>query len=188
MEYRLSVDRQHLLQGLRMFKQVPRKAQQHDRAILGFDGRFLTVEAHDKIFLAHAVGAWPGNASVSATLVHALVDNLPAGDPIVVACDGEHVQFGPVKVGCRWQPVSSSLLEVPARREWIESLALKYTLPRGRIIAEGLGSEVTAAERKLDTLIRRVAKSLAPFGVTTADVQDLVERRLAERYARRWPP
>jgi hypothetical protein len=181
MDYRLSVDRQHLLQGLRIFKKAPRKAQQRDRAILGFDGRYLTVEAHDKVFLAHAVGAWPGNASVSATLVHALVDNLPAGDPLIVTCDGEHVTFGPVKVGCRWQPLSSSLLEVPARREWIESLALKYTLPRGRIIAEGLGSEVAAAERKLDALIRRAAKSLAPFGVTTVDVQDLVERRLQER-------
>ena len=66
MDYRLSVDRDHLLQGLRMFKKAPRKAQQRDRAILGFDGRYLTVEAHEKVFLAHAVGAWPGNASVSA--------------------------------------------------------------------------------------------------------------------------
>jgi hypothetical protein len=185
MEYRLSVDRQHLLRGLEIFKRSLRKVSRPEGAILGFDGRYLTIEARNVAVLAQAVGAWPGNAHVSATLVRALIKAPPPSDPLIVTCDGQHVRFGPVKVGCTWQPVSSSLLEVPSRREWIESLALKYTLPRGRIIAEGLGSEVAAAERKLDALVRRVAKSLAPFGITTADVQELVERRLAERYARR---
>jgi hypothetical protein len=31
--------------------------------------------------------------------------------------------------------------------------------------------------------MRRVAKTLAPMGVTLAEVETLVERRLAERYA-----
>ena len=32
-------------------------------------------------------------------------------------------------------------------------------------------------------LIARVAKSLAPFGVTAGDIENLVEHRLEERYA-----
>jgi hypothetical protein len=58
-------------------------------------------------------------------------------------------------------------------------------MPRGRIVAEGLGSEVKAAERKLNALVRRVARCFAPFGVTAPDLHDLVERRLEERYGLR---
>ena len=55
-------------------------------------------------------------------------------------------------------------------------------MPRGRIIAEGRGPEVRAAERRLGAIVRRVAKTLTPTGVTLADLEALVERRLAERY------
>ena len=183
MDYRLAVDRQHLVQGLKLVGKGVRRVQRASRAIVGFDGKYLTMEAGSVTFLAQAVGAWPGNAIVSATLVHALAAAPPVDDPVIVACDGAQLHFGPLKVACQWQPVSNSLLAVPVRREWIESLALKYTLPGGRIVAEGLGSEVRAAEQKLSALVKRVAKSLAPFGVAVGDVQALVERRLEERYA-----
>jgi len=182
MDYRLSVDRANLIRGLTLVRKTVRRVRRAGQAIIGFDGTYLTVEAGIVTFLAHAIGAWPGNAIVNDSLVHALAAVPPINDPIIVTCDGEQLHFGPLKVACKWQPVSSLLLEVPARREWIESLALKYTLPRGRIIAEGLGSEVAAAERKFTALVRRIAKSLAPMGVTAADIEALVERRMAERY------
>ena len=188
MDYRLSVDRGHLIQGLKLVKKTVRRVRRAGPATIGFDGTYLTVEANVVTFLAHAVGAWPGNAIVNDSLVHALAAVPPVDDPVIVTCDGEQLHFGPLKVTCKWQPVSSSLLAVPVQREWIESLALKYTLPRGRIIAQGLGAELNAAERRLATLIRRVAKSLAPLGVTVSDVEALVDRRLAERYAGRSPP
>lgn len=182
MDYRLSVDRQHVLQGLKLRKKAVRRVHRSDRAILSFDGSYLAVEANEATFAAHAIGVWPGNAIVSATLVDALAAAPPGADPIIVTCDGTHLQFGPLKVACKWQPVSAIVLERPRQPEWIEALALKYTLPRARINAEGRGSEVRAAERKLATLVRRVARSLAPIGVSVADVEALVERRLAERY------
>ena len=74
------------------------------------------------------------------------------------------------------------VLARPPQAEWLEGIALKYTMPRARIIAEGRGSEVKMAERKLTALVRRVAKALAPMGVTADDVTLLVERRLEERY------
>lgn len=188
MDYRLSVDRANLIRGLILVKKTVRRVRRAGQATIGFDGSYLSVEAGIVTFLAHAVGAWPGNAIVSDSLVHALAAAPPVDDPVIVTCDGEQLHFGPLKVGCRWQPVSSSLLAVPARREWIESLALKYTLPRGRIIAEGPGSELHAAERKLSAVVQRVAKSLAPLGVTVGDIEALVDRRLAERYAGRSPP
>ena len=114
--------------------------------------------------------------------MQALAKAPPVEDPVILTCDGEHLRFGPLKVACKWQPVSSTVLAQPRQAEWMEGLALKYTMPRGRIIAEGRGAEVRAAERKLDALLRRVAKSLAPMGVTAEDIEALVERRLEERY------
>jgi hypothetical protein len=114
--------------------------------------------------------------------VYALAKVPPPADPVIVTCDGERLQIGPVKVACKWQPVSSSLLTHPSQPEWLEGIALKYTMPRGRIIAEGRGPEVRAAERRLGAIVRRVAKTLTPTGVTLADLEALVERRLAERY------
>lgn len=46
----------------------------------------------------------------------------------------------------------------------------------------GLDKDVRAAEKKLDALVARVAKSLAPLGVTGEDVHALIERRLVERW------
>ena len=76
-----------------------------------------------------------GERGVSATLVQALAAAPPAEDPVVFTCDGEHLRFGALKVACKWQPVSSMVLAAPRQPEWIEALALKYTLPRARIIA-----------------------------------------------------
>jgi hypothetical protein len=159
-----------------------------EEATIGFDGSYLTVEAGIVTFFAHAIGTWPGSAIVSDSLVHALAAAPPADNPVTVTCDGEQLHFGPLKVACKWQPVSSSLLAVPARREWIESLALKYTLPWGHVIAEGLRSELKAAERERSARVQQVARSLAPLGVTVGDVEALVDRRLAERFAGRSPP
>ena len=181
MDYRLSVDRAHLVQGLRRLGKAARK-QKRVRAIIGFDGSYLTVEVGNFAFLAQATGAWPGNAEVAPAVVFALAEVPPIEDPVIVTCDGEHLHFGPIKAECKWQPVSTALLMQPRQAEWHEALALKYTLPRGRIIAEGRGAEIRVAERKLAATVRRVAKALAPMGVTVADVELLVDRRLAERY------
>ncbi|MEO6929553.1 MAG: hypothetical protein ABI190_10355, partial [Casimicrobiaceae bacterium] len=69
-----------------------------------------------------------------------------------------------------------------ARHERVETLALKYAMTRGRIIAEGLGGEILAAERKLAAQLKRVARILSPLGVTVEDLESVVERRLQERH------
>ena len=181
MQYQLNIDVRNLHLGLRIFR-APRKVQPRDRAILGFDGTNLTIEAFDQTILVRAEGIWPGNAQVSASLIKALIEVPPMDEQIAVCCDGHQVVFGSMKVACKWQPVSSVILARPSQPEWMEAIGLKYTLPRARIFAEGRISEVKAAERKLSALINRVAMALAPMGVTVADVEALVERRLEERY------
>ena len=179
--YELLVDRAHVIQGLQAFR-VPRKLRSGVRAVLGFDGSYLTVEAFDQMFVARATGVWPGNARVSATLIAVLKQAPPAGDPLLVRCDGERVSIGSMRVDCAWQPVSAALTSAPAASDWIAALGLSYSTARGRIVTGGSAKEVRDAERKLSQLIARVAKALAPLGVSAEDVRSLVETRLRERY------
>lgn len=183
MNYRLSIDRGHLLQGLRLFNKAMRRKHMADRAVFGFSGSYLTVDACEQAFVAQAFGVWPGKAIVSASTLFAMAQVPPDGDPIIVTCDGENFQIGTLKIPCKWQPVSMAILSHPARAEWIDALAMRYQIPRGHLIVERYGPELKQAERKLAALIRRVAKALEPLGVTTADIESLVERRMGERFA-----
>src|SRR5436309_2527983 len=149
MDYRLAVDRRHVVLALRLFERRLRRLKGHERAILGFDGSYFTIEARDTTAIAQAVGAWPGNANVSASLLVALCAMPPAEDPIIVTCDGERVQFGPVKLSCRWQPVSDQLRELPPAADWVRGLMLSYTRSRGMLVQQGLVKEVEASQRKL---------------------------------------
>ena len=177
----LFVERGHVLQGLRAFR-VPRKIRPRDRAIFGYDGAFLTVEAFDQMFVARATGTWPGNAGVAATLIAALISATPSGNPLRLRCNGMRVSIGNISVDCEWQPVSETLMAVPAARDWLASLALAFTLPRGKIITGGYVNEVADAERRLHQLLVRNAKSLAPLGVEVEDLRKLVVAKLQERF------
>ncbi len=62
------------------------------------------------------------------------------------------------------------LLDLPATRDWIQALAIRYTRSRGQIIREGLALEVREAERKLDALVARAARLPVPLGGPPGDV------------------
>ena len=129
-DYELLVDRTHVIQGLEGFR-IPRKPRTKERAVLGFDGSYLTVEALDQMFVARATGRWPGNARVGASLIAALKQATPAGDPLVVRCDGDRVSIGSMSVDCEWQPVSAGLTTTAPAADWVAALARRYSTPRG---------------------------------------------------------
>ena len=100
-----------------------------------------------------------------------------------VSCTGERLRLGSLTVACGWQPVSHTLLDLSAAPDWIETLSLKYRAPRAKIASGKYASLIKSAERKLDRLIAKAAKPLTPFGITAQDLRDLIEDRLARRYA-----
>lgn len=184
MEYELSVDLNDLREGLKKFT-ARQKIRPSDKAILGFDGRFFSIEALDVIIVAKAKGVWPGIARIGASVMIALAKVPPASGPVVVQIIGDRLKLGPLTVNCEWQPVSHTLLDLPSAPDWIETLSLKYRAPRSQIISKGWDKDIARAERKLTSLITKVGKSLTTFGVTEKDIRDLIERRMAERYTTR---
>lgn len=59
MEYQLTVDRYDLLQGLKQFK-TRRKIRPTRKRAIGFDGRFFSIEALDRVVVSKGDGIWPG--------------------------------------------------------------------------------------------------------------------------------
>jgi len=183
MEYQLSVDRYDLLEGLKKFRTRRRKFRSTERALIGFDGRFLSIEALDVVVVAKAEGVWPGVASAGVSLVVALAHSPPVGEPVRVTYVDQHLRIGTLTVGCDWQPTSHTLLRLQAAPDWIEALSLKYRGTRAQILARGYQVDIEKAERKLNRLVTRAYNLLAPLGVTQHDLRALIDDRLAKRYA-----
>ena len=187
MTYQLSVNGNDLRNGLVHFK-TRRKIKSYEKAVLAFDGRYLSIEALDKVLVAGADGIWPGIAYVTSGVVVAFASAPPAGDRVVFSCDGERVRLGSLTVGCKWQPVSHTLMRVDAVPDWIEALSLKYRVHRSEMVSGKHKAAIAEAETKLRKLIGQVAKKLAPLGITEGDLRSLVEERLVERYVEQQPP
>lgn len=185
MEFQLTVDRYDLLEGLKYFETRRKIRPTKKRATLAFDGRFFSIEALDRVIVCNASGTWPGLATVNANVVVALAVAPPSGDPVIVAYDGERLRIGSMTVGCTWQPVSYTLLEMPSTPDWIEALSLKYRARRSSVLAKGYDLAIEKAEKKLDKLIAKITKQLAPLGVKESDIRSLVDKRFTERYAGR---
>jgi hypothetical protein len=181
-DYRLSVDRRDLRYGVELLRQARKVRLSHGEAILGYDGECLTLEAGDKMSRAYATGSWPGNARTSAALFAALVKLSPDAGPVTLVCDGQHVDFDQFRFGCRWQPVAIVSRHLPPAHDWLQRLAISYTQSRSQIRASGLTADVHDAHDKLARLIARAAQTLVPLGIATADIQELVDRSLEERF------
>jgi hypothetical protein len=181
MEYQLVVDLHDLRAGLAKFR-TRRRAGPSDKAILGFDGRFFSIEALDNLFVCNAVGVWPGTATIGASTIVALAAVPPKTDPVTVKIGGDRLSIGSLSVNCKWQSVSQTLMKLPSVPDWVQALSLKYRATRGQIISDGLVKDIARAENNLAKLIRRVGETLSPLGVTETDLQELVDRRMAERH------
>lgn len=187
MDYQLAVERSDLLHGLEHFKPKRKKFKMRgsQKAVLGFDGHFFSIEALDRAIAAHAEGTWPGLAYISCNALLALAIAPPDGDPVIVRCDGHRLSVGSWNVTCEWQPASQTLMALPATPDWVEALSLKYRAARGYIVAGGYDKEIRKAEKELTKIIARVTKPLSPLGITEEDLRSLIETRLAERYGPR---
>jgi hypothetical protein len=183
MNYELKLDFLDVREGLKKFK-IPRKIRASAQAMLAFDGKFCSIEAFDVLIVARANGIWPGIARFSATAIAALAKFPPDSDPFVIRIAENKLSLGPVNIACEWQPVSHTLMNLPAAPDWIEALSLKYRASRSQILSAKANKTIAQAERKLEILIAKVGKSLQPLGVTKSDIKALIEMRLVERYVR----
>jgi hypothetical protein len=183
MAYRLAVDRRELVSGLRRF--IRAEVWPSQKAVIGFDGRFFSIKAANRVIVAHAHGTWPGLAFVRSNAIVAMALAPPDGEPVRVSCDGKRLRFGSFSVVCAWQPISITLLSLPGAPDWLEALSREYRAPRSQPCTDG-GTDlrVIKSEQQLARLVSRAAKTLAALGITEQDIRSLIESRLAQRHKR----
>lgn len=184
MAYRLAVDRRELVSGLRRF--IRAEVWPSQKAVIGFDGRFFSIKAANRVIVAHARGTWPGLAFVRSNAIVAMALAPPDGEPVRVSCDGKRLRFGSFSVVCAWQPISVTLLSLPGVPDWLEALSREYRAPRAQTCIDGGSTDVRVikSEQQLARLVSRAAKTLAALGVTEQDIRSLIESRLAQRHRR----
>jgi len=179
MTYALAVDRRELISGLRRF--IRAEVWPSQKAVVAFDGRFFSIRAANRVIVAHAQGIWPGAAYVRANVIVAMALAPPEGEPVRVSCDGKRLRFGSFAVICAWQPVSATLLSLPAAPDWLEALSREYRAGRRGLNGDAKTANGVRTEQELAKLIARAAKPLAALGITEADIRLLIEQRLSQR-------
>jgi hypothetical protein len=182
MAYDLAVDRRELVNGLRRF--IRADVWPSQKAAVAFDGRFFSIKAANRVIVAHAQGTWPGLAYVRANVVIAMAMAPPEGEPVRVSCDGKRLRFGSFAVMCAWQPISATLLSLPAAPDWVEALSREYHACRAQATLGGNPPDRLRSEQQLARLVSRAARPLAALGITEEDIRSLIQRRLAQRLAR----
>ena len=129
-QYELTVDLTDFLEGL---MRLPKrgKVKPSAKALLGFDGKFFSIEALDTVSVRKASGLWPGVATISASTIVALAKVPPNMNPFKVRFEDGRVRIGTMSVGGEWTPVSAAVIGTAAAQDWIGSLSLKYRAQRG---------------------------------------------------------
>ncbi len=148
------------------------KARDKLIAQLAFDGKFFSIETLNCVAAAKAEGKWPGITNVNTSVVIALaMAPPPSSDPIIISCDGDHLRFGSLTVGCTWQSAIHTLINMPAAPDWVNALSLNYRATGAKILSSGYQDDIQKAEHKLDKLIKKVTESLAPLNVSEPETR-----------------
>jgi hypothetical protein len=177
MQYELSVDRRELVNGLRRF--IRKEVWPSQKAAIAFDGRFFSIKASNRVIVAHAEGTWPGLAYVRSNAIIALALAPPDAEPIRICCDGKRITFGTYAVVCGWQPISATLLSLPATPDWVEALSRGYRSSARNSPCDTTARSITAkSEQQLARLVAQAVKTLSELGITEQDIRSLIEKRL----------
>jgi hypothetical protein len=178
MRYELIVDRRELVNGLRRF--IRKEVWPSEKAVIAFDGRFFSIKASNRVIVAHAEGTWPGLAYVRSNAIIALALAPPDSEPLRICCDGKRITFGTYAMICAWQPISATLLSLPATPDWVEALSRGYrsTSARNRTCEATPGTLTTKSEQQLARLVAQAVKALSELGIAEEDIRSLLEKRL----------
>lgn len=154
------------------------------RALLAFDGTFLSIESGDVTAVMRASGEWHGQAMFSAEILRAVATVPPAQNPVPIAYADGHLLVSGMTIPCRWRPISQALIEDLENPSLVDLLALERTLSRIELKGSALGRRIAGAVREAGQRIARAAAQLAELEVTADEIRCLVEARIAGRIMR----
>ena len=164
-------------------------------ASLCFEEGWLYIESGEAIAKAPARGVWPVTIVVGASWVRRLARSIPSGDPVRLHIEDGRLYANRYSEPCVWTPVDRPVKpELPApdeKRLILEAATVLKPLLVGWADLEALVVKTRARgpaawrqeEKTMITLIARAWEILAPFGVETADIRKLVDRRVRNAWS-----
>jgi hypothetical protein len=177
MNNRLEVDRGDLVAGLAHF----RRANPRAKALLSFEGGFLSIEADDKTAVVRASGTWSGRARFGANILRALAGEPPSEDPVVFSLSDERLRISTMAIGCSWESTSAKFVQAATAPGYLDLLAMDRTLPRAEIHGTGLARKISTARSTLAGRVTKAAKLLEVAGINESELWALVEQKIQRR-------
>lgn len=162
-------------------KPFSKKRAKLDRALLAYDGTFLSIESGEITAVMHATGEWHGQATFSPSILRALATVPPAQDPITIFYADGHLLIGSMTIACDWRRESQSMIEDIENPSLLDLIAMERTMSRGELAGTELGKRIRSAQQKMERRLKNAAVQLEELGITENDLRALVEQRLSAR-------
>ncbi len=174
----LQVSRSEFVSATKAFA---RKQAKLDRALLAYDGTFLSIESGEIAAVMRSAGEWHGQAAFSPTILRALATVPPAQDPITISYADGHLMIGSMAIACDWRRTSQSTINNIENPSLLDLVALERTMTRGELAGTELGRRIRSAQQKMERRLKNAAVQLEELEITENDLRALVERRLSTR-------
>ncbi len=164
---------------------------------LRFDSDCLTIEAAGAAATVPARGSWPVPVFVAASWVGRMSRRLPPGDPVHLRVDAGRLHLNRYSEDCSLTAgehvVSNELSEADEAELIAAAAAILKSL---RVSPEALQELVSktyvngpispsAEEKKMRSLIAKAWILLAPFGVGTDDLRQLVDKAVRNAWTQK---
>jgi hypothetical protein len=185
MLWTLEVRRSEFLDALRRIVPKSSKETLYARVVFTFSDGHLSVESIGGKVHVPATGTWPGSCAVPAELLKRLTRALPEEDPLQLKATDNQFTVSRLILPCECRATSEAAPQlygelIPANLTLHEMLKLCDQHPAEAIEAAGLAPAVAAAQQKVDSILRRAATVLQPYGVTEEELMALVEKHAAD--------
>lgn len=174
----LTMERSDILKSLKPLSKIS-VTRKDDEAVLSFDGNSLIIESGGFGVGIPAKGFWAGQARVPGKFVVSLVRILPMGNMVVFKIVDGWLRVGTISVGCTWQDAGTQGIDLPVNAELSDFLRIADHYSEEQIAAAGLTKLVNRAIAAREEKIQQAAKLLCKFGVTDAELREIVLRKNA---------
>ena len=174
----LQVNLAEFMSAIMLLKKVkPSKA----KALLAFDGRYLSVEVGSATAAMVANGEWHGRAIFASNLVQAMMKFPPVTDPIKISYQNNELLFAGVKIPCEWELVSKRYIDALENPSLLDLLAIERTVYRHELGVNKLGKKISSALKEKERRISNAVNQLVDLGITSDQIVGLVEESISAR-------
>lgn len=162
-------------------KAFARKRAKLDRALLAYDGTFLSIESGEIAAVMRSTGEWHGQATFSPSILRALATVPPAQDPITISYADGHLLIGSMTIACDWRRECQSMIEDIENPRLLDLVAMEQTMSRGELAGTELYERIRSAKQKVEQHLKKALAQLEELEITESELRALVEFRLSKR-------